>query len=296
MLHLVKLVLFISCVNISVFIFEIYPEVAEWDFGHVVMTAVIRVVVSVLAMTLPILTLATMPVSITYLNVVTCIEMMKSDEQIEDVTKDQKHEKHSKAMSVLSTLQFFIELHQLTGDEEEGDGDNIIAQQDRTEEEIGRIYDRLTADPKEKALAEELTKTFRKYDADGSETLDKDELGPLLEAEGMSRSENELDRLFKLMDASGDGEVDLKEFVIVMLLTRKARRRMSPHDLAEKLYALFDPDETGSIHLEDMLETLTRSYKNWGREDAEAFLDEIDRDGSGIIKRDEFVDYVEQYV
>jgi len=29
---------------------------------------------------------------------------------------------------------------------------------------------------------------------------------------------------------------------------------MSPHDLAEKLYALFDPDETGSIHLEDMLE------------------------------------------
>jgi hypothetical protein len=27
------------------------------------------------------------------------------------------------------------------------------AQQDRTEEEIGRIYDRLTADPKEKALA-----------------------------------------------------------------------------------------------------------------------------------------------
>ena len=27
---------------------------------------------------------------------------------------------------VLSTLQFFIELHQLTGDEEEGDGDNII--------------------------------------------------------------------------------------------------------------------------------------------------------------------------
>ena len=40
--------------------------------------------------------------------------MMKQEEQIEEVSRHQQYEKHNKAMNVLCTLQFFVELHELT--------------------------------------------------------------------------------------------------------------------------------------------------------------------------------------
>ena len=48
---------------------------------------------------------------------------------------------------------------------------------------------------------------------------------------------------------------------------------------------------TLSLSLTLTQQKLTSRHKNWDREDAEAFLDELDRDGSGTIQKDEFIDY-----
>merc|ERR1711879_21818 len=58
-----------------------------------------------------------------------------------------------------------------------------------------------------------LKKKFEEYDTDGSGQIDKDELKVLLtKVVGEAPSDEEVDKMMKSVDSSGDGKVDFKEF------------------------------------------------------------------------------------
>ena len=98
MMHMTKLLLFTSVVNLATFIVNLRPQVMALDAPIYV-----RLGLCFLALAVPALTLFTMPVTIGYLNLVTCIESMKKEHELSEVIKEQKHARHQKAMQVLPT-------------------------------------------------------------------------------------------------------------------------------------------------------------------------------------------------
>ena len=309
MMHLVKLVLFSTCVNIAVFFVEVRPAVMQikWaPFGSgessadtLIATWAVRVLLFGVACCLPYMTLTPMPVCIGYLNLTTAVEMMKKEKEINQVIMTQKYEMHEKATHVLATLQYFLEIGQSVGDIE-GNATAVAAEQSKRE-----LYLKLCQGEDAQRYVETLRDIFHRFDVDGSGSIDEDELGPLLACMGQSKSETELKRLFNLMDVDGSGDVDFEEFATVMLSSRKGRRKVAPDELAERLYAIFDTDGDGTIDTDETIKALKELGRTcsgdksagytWDTDDVQAFLEEIDTDHSGTITKDEFIAYVQQF-
>ena len=105
LMHSIKLVLFTSCLNIAVFLVQLRPTLMALslpgpDDAPTLATWALRIGLCGLACLLPYLTLKEMPRCMEYLNLTTCIEMMKNDELIREVVQEQKGAKHRKAMQV----------------------------------------------------------------------------------------------------------------------------------------------------------------------------------------------------
>jgi len=66
-----------------------------------------------------------------------------------------------------------------------------------------------------------LESAFKQFDADGSETLDANEIKAACAAAGMPISDANVERAIKLLDANGDGVLDLKEFKKIALMGSK---------------------------------------------------------------------------
>ena len=90
-------------------------------------------------------------------------------------------------------------------------------------------------------------------------------------------------------DLNRDGTIDFSEF---LLATADYRRLLHPKTL-KIAFALFDPDSSGSITLEELKSVLKYQEKEvtW-----RAFLREIDKNGSESIEIDEFRQLVEKIV
>jgi len=54
-------------------------------------------------------------------------------------------------------------------------------------------------------MVDDLRELFSSFDQDNSGAIEREELGQLLQCMGQSKSEDEVDRLFNLMDADGSG-------------------------------------------------------------------------------------------
>mmetsp|Transcript_36433 Transcript_36433/g.73541 ORF Transcript_36433/g.73541 Transcript_36433/m.73541 type:complete len:150 (+) Transcript_36433:218-667(+) len=133
---------------------------------------------------------------------------------------------------------------------------------------------------------------FDCYDDDKSGSIDKQELGQLLEQMGQHKSEDEVDRLFKLMDADQSDSVEFEEFAVVIMANRKSKRNVDPFKLADRMWKLFDRDGGGTIECDELSETLRNLGQNWNTEDIDNFFRDIDKDGSGSIEKDEFTDFI----
>ncbi|KAK2156111.1 hypothetical protein LSH36_221g01015 [Paralvinella palmiformis] len=70
-----------------------------------------------------------------------------------------------------------------------------------------RLLERLTM-----ASREDYEKFFREADVDNSGTLTFEELLTILRRNGYKQSENDLKRIFRITDTSGDGLISLDEY------------------------------------------------------------------------------------
>jgi Ca2+-binding EF-hand superfamily protein len=285
-MHLLKIMLFTSVVNLAVLVVNLRGKIMELPVALPV-----RVVLFSLGLLVPVLTLSMMPTIIGFYNLVTSIEAMKNEHAVTEVIKEQKYRRHQRATQVLASLQFFIDQAEMLaatnspGSDGEGQVRDTEAQ-----------YEKMKRDPSMSKYIAELENLFFSFDADKSGNIDIDELGQLLSCMGQQKSEEELERLFNLMDADNSGNISVDEFCTVMAANRSARRNQDPRAIAEKMYGHFDDDNNGTIEPEEMIAAFQRMGQNWDMEAVREFLLAIDADGSGTIEKEEFISFVSNFV
>jgi len=111
--------------------------------------------------------------------------------------------------------------------------------------------------------------TFERFDADGNGSLDKNELGFVLNAIGVKPTS--IDKIFQSMDSDGSGDVDIDEFMLWMngsasnkVMASDALGKMdtmptSPFMIADNAYEI--PSEQKDQKPVDLLDTLTSPVK-----------------------------------
>lgn len=144
-------------------------------------------------------------------------------------------------------------------------------------------------------LVKDFTEVFKIFDKNGDGKISQAELGLTLLSLGEKPTAEELDRMVREVDADGDGEIDLKEFIYINTVglggppvngddASAAGIRDAIHDA----FQVFDLDRNGFISADELLKVLT------GLGDDELTLDDcrnmirsVDKDG------DERVDFME---
>merc|ERR1711937_968796 len=96
---------------------------------------------------------------------------------------------------------------------------------------------------------EEIREAFNLFDTDQSGAIDVRELKAAMRALGFEIKKEELKKMISDIDSSGDGDIDFGEFLEMM--TGKMGEKDSREDI-EKVFKLFDDDNTGKISLRNL--------------------------------------------
>lgn len=137
--------------------------------------------------------------------------------------------------------------------------------------------------------------TFKKFDADGSCTLSKTEIMPMLKEFGlMPQNQTEKEDVQKILtacDADDSSEFTFPEFLECV---REIRKYKQSKERARhiQLFERYDRDDSGylnSAELSKLIEDLGLCPKNRQEQDQLAYLmSQVDEDGSGFIDFEEF--------
>merc|ERR1719460_851019 len=96
---------------------------------------------------------------------------------------------------------------------------------------------------------EEIREAFNLFDADQSGAIDIRELKAAMRALGFEIKKEELKKMIADIDNDGNGDIDFAEFLEMM--TGKMGEKDSREDI-EKVFKLFDDDNTGKISLRNL--------------------------------------------
>jgi len=278
-MHFIKVILLFSVVSIAALCVILFDPLWELNF----ILPFVAVIPAVIAIFL------TPRMVILYVWCCSC-EMLKDPDVVIVVVRKMRHEKLINIIRILSMLSFFLDqvefLKEVAGGN--ADGDDEAAAGAVTDAQWAKLIE--TTDPK---IVEDLESLFVAYDDDDSGELDQSEVKELVAQLGTKLSDSEAKNLFQVMDADGSGSVDFKEFAMVILHQKaKGSAQINYRELAEKMFHIFDQDNSGIVKQDEILDQMKKMGKNWDHEGIAFFLSQIDKDGSGEIDRHEFVDYI----
>lgn len=127
---------------------------------------------------------------------------------------------------------------------------------------------------------------FRRFDLDHSGELERHELRTLLERQGLSPNEEEIERIFAALDQDGNGRVDHHE--LADFLETWVCPDPTPADTLALAFRSLDRDGDGEITLEELRAALLDD-KALSTQEIDALLHEADLDRSGTIDWNEFL-------
>ena len=130
---------------------------------------------------------------------------------------------------------------------------------------------------------------FNLFDKDSSGTITTKELGTVMRNLGQNPSEEELKQLIREVDLNGDGTIDFKEFLCLMV------KKMDDSDIDQELqdaFKFFDGDKDGYITSLELRNAMKNLGDEYTPEEAEEMIKEGDLDNDGRIDYDEFMKLV----
>ena len=126
---------------------------------------------------------------------------------------------------------------------------------------------------------------FELFDKDNSGSITTKELGTVMRNLGQNPSEEELKQMIREVDLNGNGTIDFKEFMCLMV------KKMKDNDFDEELqeaFKVFDRDQNGYISSHELRHTMTNLGENLTPEEVEEMIKE-DLDNDQQIDYDEFM-------
>ena len=127
---------------------------------------------------------------------------------------------------------------------------------------------------------------FDLFDKDSSGTITTKELGTVMRNLGQNPSEEELKQLIREVDLNGDGTIDFKEFLCLMV------KKMDDSDIDQELqdaFKFFDGDKDGYITSLELRNAMNNLGDNLSPEEVEEMIKEADLDNDQKIDYDEFM-------
>lgn len=132
----------------------------------------------------------------------------------------------------------------------------------------------------------DLRDTFRTLDANGDGLLTFEEIQDGIAKSELSDMSMDLKTVLQGVDVNCSGLVDYTEFLAAALDKRQYLRR----DLCRVAFSVFDQDDDGQITLEELQATLKNSNDaKLTARTSESILQELDRDGDGMLSFEEFM-------
>merc|ERR1712146_240550 len=125
---------------------------------------------------------------------------------------------------------------------------------------------------------EEIREAFNLFDADNSGAIDVRELKAAMRALGFEVKKEELKKMISDID-NGNGSIEFQEFLEMM--TGKMGEKDTREDI-EKVFKLFDDDNTGKISLRNLRRVAQELGENIDEEELQDMINQADRDGCEI--------------
>jgi len=132
----------------------------------------------------------------------------------------------------------------------------------------------------------EFRAAFELFDKDRDGKITTKELGTIMRNLGQNPSERELTIMINDVDTDGNGTIDFKEFLGMMV------RQMKGIDTEEELieaYKVFDRDGNGHITALELRMVMTTLEKDLSAEEIDDMIREADSSIDGQINYEEFV-------
>merc|ERR1711924_402651 len=127
---------------------------------------------------------------------------------------------------------------------------------------------------------------FKLFDVDGSGMIEEEELKAAVRELEMNPANDDLRRMIDMVDANGDGNLNMAEFMDMMSAAAEASNTDEEN---MKYFRTFDTDNTGAISFANIKALATELGETMTDEELRDLLDEGDRDGDGEVGMDEFL-------
>lgn len=136
-----------------------------------------------------------------------------------------------------------------------------------------------------KSEREELARVFKLLDANGDGKLSKEEIkdgyGRLY---GKLISDKEVDQMFDAVDTDQSGFIDYTEFVVASA----NEKALMTQDRLNLAFKMFDKDGSGMITPSEIREVLSASESKIPNSVIDAVIKQVDQNGDGQISLEEF--------
>merc|ERR1712166_1077168 len=141
----------------------------------------------------------------------------------------------------------------------------------------------------------ELRATFVLFDKDGSGDIDVREFGMMMSTLGVRLAPKIVTLMFDEMDHSKDGRVEFDEFVEYMVTHGFTSRAETdgPTEIVDCVFEMLDGDRSGTISAAELRTMMSSFSENNSEHEMDVAMQMFDLDGTGTITKSEFVKAIE---